>query len=273
MVIWNNYLIIAHYHQNGQLRSDLVNLIKLFHNDFKNIIVISTNLKNIEIKKIKKYATIITRENLGYDFYSYKVGIDYLKKKLKKKFYDKNKILLLPSSLLFLKPKKLLINFKKINDLENKVYGLTKSWEICEHLQSELFIFSSLLFNNKSFSNWWGKIKKIKSKQLIIYKYEIGFSNFLEKINIDRVPLFLKNIKNFPSSRVEFIKMKILNIFFKKQKIYKKNPMHFYWEDIYKKFGFIKIELIKYNPHNVNIKKLKNIFKNKKKIKEEALNN
>ena len=117
MVIWNNYLIIAHYHQNGQLRSDLVNLIKLFHNDFKNIIVISTNLKNIEIKKIKKYATIITRENLGYDFYSYKVGIDYLKKKLKKKFYDKNKILLLPSSLLFLKPKKLLINFRKINDL------------------------------------------------------------------------------------------------------------------------------------------------------------
>lgn len=275
MVLKDNYLVIAHYHKNGLLRTDLINLIKFFSKFFNQIIFVSTNLQFKEKKKINKYVKIITRENIGYDFYSYKVGINYLKKKLKKDFFNSKKLFLLPSSLLFINPKKLMMQFKKINKFENKVYGLTKSWEICEHLQSELFVFSTNLFKKKIFDSWWNKIKKIKSKQLIIYKYEIGFSNFLKKANIDRIPLFKDNIKHFPSTKTKLIKVKIMNIFLKKNKIYKKNPVHFYWKNINKKFGIIKIELIKSNPHKVDIKNFKNIFSGKKnlKLKKEALNN
>ncbi len=270
-----NYLIIAHYHRDGLIRKDLFNLIKFLSKSFVKIIFVSTNLKSSEKAKIIKYTKIITRENLGYDFYSYKVGIDYLKKKFKKNFFEKKKLFLLPSSLLYLNPKKLMTQFKKIKKFENKVFGLSKSWEICEHLQSELYVFSTSLFKNKSFANWWHKIKKIRSKQLVIYEYEIGFSNFLKKEKIERIPLFIDNIKNYPSTKLKLIKQRLKNVFLKKNKIYKKNPVHFYWKEIYQKFGFIKIELIKSNPHKVDINNFKNIFKGKKNLqyKLEALNN
>ena len=82
MLSYEKYLLIAHFHQNGLIRSDLVNLIKLFNKSFNQIIFVSTNLKNSEKKKIDKFAKIITRPNYGYDFYSWKVGLNYLKKKL-----------------------------------------------------------------------------------------------------------------------------------------------------------------------------------------------
>jgi hypothetical protein len=68
------------------------------------------------------------------------------------------------------------------------------------------------------------------------------------------------------------LKKRISNIFFKKNKIYKKNPTHFYWKEILKKFGIIKIDLIKKNSHKVNIKDLRNILGKKKylKVKTEA---
>jgi len=270
-----NYLIIAHYHREGLIRKDIVNLIKFLNKFFTQIIFVSTNLKSKEKAKINKYTKIITRENLGYDFYSYKVGINYLKNKFKKKFAEENRIVLLPSSLLYLNPKRLMSQFERIKKFDNRVFGLSKSWEICEHLQSELYVFSSSLFKNKSFKSWWSKIKKIKSKQQVIYEYEIGFSNFLKKEKIGRTPLFIDNVKNYPSTKIKLLKQKLKNVFLKKNKIYKKNPVHFYWREIYKKFGIIKIELIKANPHKVNIDDFKSIFKNKiyNKYRLEALKN
>ena len=89
------------------------------------------------------------------------------------------------------------------------------------------------------------------------------------------VALFRNNIDNYPSTIKKIIIKKIMNIFYRKNKIYKKNPTHFYWEKIYDNFGIIKIDLIKSNPHEVNIKKLNNYFTKKelKKFNQEAINN
>ena len=177
------YLIIAHYHKKGQIRSDIVNLIKLFSRSFEKIIFVSTNLNLSEKKKIKKLAIIITRPNYGYDFYSWRVGINYLKNKLGINLDKKRILFLLPSSLLYIKPSKLLKEFDKIKSFDNRVISLSKSWEICEHIQSDLLIFSLNLLKEKKILDWWNKIKKFKSRQVIIFKYELGFSNFLTRIS------------------------------------------------------------------------------------------
>jgi len=269
------FLIIAHYHREGKIRTDLIKLIKLFNKSFEKIVFISTNLKKNEKIKIQKYAKIITRPNYGYDFYSWKVGINFFKKKFINNF-GKNKILfLLPSSLLYVKPYKLLREFNRIKNFNNKVFSLTKSWEVCQHIQSDILIFALSLFEKKQFSDWWNKIKKFKSRQIIIFKYEIGFSKFLDNQNIKALPIFNENIKDYPFSIFKLFKSRILNIFFKIKKIHKKNPTHFYWNNIYQKYGLIKIELIKSNPHKVNIDKFNKIFNTKKntKLYLEAINN
>jgi len=81
----NKSLLIAHYHSKGKIREDLCNFIKKASKSFKKIILISTKLNKNEKKKIDKFALIICRPNYGYDFYSYKVGLEKLFKENKKK--------------------------------------------------------------------------------------------------------------------------------------------------------------------------------------------
>ena len=71
------------------------------------------------------------------------------------------------------------------------------------------------------------------------------------------------------------INLRIKNIVYKSKKIHKKNPCFFYWEEIFNKFGIIKIELIKTNPHKVDLKNLYKYFSNIEinKIKKLAINN
>ena len=90
----NKSLLIAHYHNKGKIREDLCNFIKKASKSFNKIIFISTKLNNNEKKKIDKFALIISRPNYGYDFYSYKVGLEKLFKENKKKM--KQYFLLVP---------------------------------------------------------------------------------------------------------------------------------------------------------------------------------
>jgi lipopolysaccharide biosynthesis protein len=269
----DKFMIIAHYHSSGSIRKDLIDLIRVFNKKFKEIIFVSTNLKKTEISKIKNISKIIIRKNEGYDFYSYKIGMDYLLKKYSN--LDNKSIFLTASSLFYIKPIKLLQKIDKIRNFDNKVIALSKSWEIKEHIQSDMFYFSTNLLRNNEFLNWWMNIKKYKSRQKIIENYEIPLLEFLKKNNLNVDTLFKKNIEEFPHKFIEKLSKKIHNIFFKKKKIYKKNPTHFYWQDIYKKFGLIKIDLIKTNPHDVDLEQLKNFFKKKDllEIKKQALSN
>ena len=61
----------------------------------------------------------------------------------------------------------------------------------------------------------------------------------------------------------------------KSKKIYKKNPTFFYWEDLFKQFGIIKVELIRDNPHNVSLENLNKYFSKKNiiQIQNEAKSN
>ena len=257
----NKNLLIAHYHKSGEIRDDLVNFIKESKKSFNKIIFISTKLKRIEHKKIYKYAKIISRPNYGYDFYSYKIGIKELFKN--KKIKEKS-IFFVASSIFFINPKKLIRIFNTTKNIDKKIFGLTKSWEIEEHLQTDIFSIPTSYFMNKKFYDWWKKIGKFKKRSTIIGKYELGFTKFLKRNNFNYDFWFKDNIHDYPDNYLKLIKKRIKTIFLKKIKIYKKNPTHFYWKSIFTKFGIIKIDLIKINPNKINMTNLKKILGKKK---------
>lgn len=267
-----NYLLIAHYHSSGKIRDDLKKFVIEANNFFKDIILISTKLDKLEIKKIKNFAKVIIRPNYGYDFYSYKIGIQEL---LSSKKITSGTIFFVASSLFFVNPKKLLNFFKRKKNLDKKICGLSKSWEIEEHLQTDIFSIPVNYFEKKKFLNWWKKIKKYKKRSTIIGKYEIGFSKFLIKNDIEYDCFFKENIKDYPNSLIKKLKNRISNIFFKVVKKHKKNPTHFYWQQILNKFGILKIDLIKFNPNRINLNDFNKIFKKKYLtiLKKESANN
>ena len=265
------YLIFAHYHSNGLLRNDILNFLSKSKKIFTKIIFISTNIKQKEFNKIPKKIKTIRRENFGYDFSSYKVGLDYLIKLHKVEL--KNSILyFVNSSILFIEPDKILKKISKLNINKNELWGISRSFEMTDHIQSYFFFFSSNLLDNKKIINWWKKIRPLKTHFKVMFKYELGLSKIMLKNHVNLRSIYKKNTYLKTNNIFKKIPQRFNEIFFKTPKYYKKDPTWYFWKDFYNLFGIVKIKLLKGDKKKFNLDKLYNLLK-KKKILIDALNN
>lgn len=268
----DNYLIFAHYHSSGLLRKDILKFLKIGKIFFKKIIFVSTKINRNQKIKDSKNIKLINRENIGYDFYSYKTGLNFLKKEFKDDIKNKN-IFFINSSILHTNPKKFFNVLKKIKIKDNELWGLSKSYELAEHIQTYFFFLSANLLYKKEIYNWWSKMKPLKKRQQIIDHYELGLSDLMKKNQIKLRSVFKKNINLKTNSFFKKIKQRFKEIFFKEPKYYKKNPTNYFWRHFYNHYGIVKIELIKNNYKKLNIKKLIILLKKKHNLYLEAINN
>ena len=133
----------------------------------------STHLDPSYTKIIGPYAKIITRPNLGYDFCSYKLGIESLQE-----IESLDRLLLLNSSFVTLDPEKLLANFLA-KPQGPALRGLTKSYDTAPHIQSFWLSFESqALIGSEVFKEWWANVIPLATKEEIIRNYEIGMSKW-----------------------------------------------------------------------------------------------
>lgn len=256
-------LIISHYHREGVIRSDTTKLIKILKKKFKEIIIVSTKLK----KKISlgSNVKIITKKNVGKDFHSFRSGFINLYKK--KNFENLSNIYFMNTSFVCLNFSKFMSNVvSKMESNNCDFVGVTKSFEINEHIQTYFFKISKNIFLKDFFIKWVNKIKPLKKRMDIVNKYEIGLSRFLISRGYSCNSIF-------PNKKRKKIVFRILNINFFKNRFEKGNPTAYLWKKIYKKFGIIKLDLIKNNPHNLNLSSFKKIFYKKEYIFQEILKN
>ena len=265
------YLIFAHYHTHGLLRKDIINFLSKSQKIFKKIIFISTKINLGEFKKLPKNIKIIKRKNIGYDFYSYKVVLNYLIKKSNKNFDNKD-LFFVNSSILFIKPDTILKKIKKIKIKNNEFWGISRSLELTDHIQSYFFFFSLNLFKNRNILNWWKDIKPLNFHYKIILKYELGLSKLMQRNNIKIKSIYKRNINLKAKNIFKKIIQRFNEIFYKTPKYYKKDPTNYFWDDFYKYYGIAKIRLIKDNDARYKLDKLYYILK-QKKILHDALNN
>lgn len=265
------FLIFAHYHSNGFIRKDIINFLNESKKHFVKIIFISTKINHKELKKIPKKIEVIKRKNIGYDFYSYKTGLDFLIKKYQKNIENKN-FYFANSSVLYVHPKKILDSIKRVNIKNNEFWGISRSLELTDHIQSYFFFFSSNLLKNKNIFNWWKTIKPLNVHHKIIHKYELGLSILMIKNNVKLNSVYMKNINLKTHNILKKISQRFDEIFLKIPKYYKKDPTHYFWSDFYRLFGIVKIRLVKDNNEKYDLKKLYEVLK-RKKILNDALNN
>ena len=271
MIKKNNYLIFVHYHSKGLIRKDILEFLNKSKKFFEKIIFVSTKINNSELKKITKRIKVIKRKNIGYDFYSYKIGWEYLSKNIKNDYNNKN-IFFANSSVLFVKPIKILNSIKKTKIKNNEFWGVSRSRELTDHIQSYFFFLSANLFRNRNISSWWKKIKPLNVHHKIILKYELGLSKLMLKNNIKLMSIYKKNINLKTKNILKKTAQRFNEIFLKTPKYYKKDPTNYFWKDFYKQFGIVKIRLIKDNDEKFNLKELYSILR-KKNLLDDALNN
>lgn len=244
-------IVIAHYDTEGQIKTDLLNFVNHMANSYDNIVFVSTHLSVAAKNQLNPTIHVIVRENTGYDFYSYKIGLDYLKE-------NKNilTVFLMNSSFCILDAEKLNSSFFAIDYSDIDLLGLTTSREIAYHAQSFLLRINNSLYTSSLFEVWWKKMKPLNNRDEVIKNYEIGMSQFF----IDNG--FIVNSLYQPSLKAQTLAIK------KKPNLHKKikdplslNPTHFYWEEVLDLYGIAKWELINTNPHQFNISHLQDKVK------------
>lgn len=270
-----NYLIFAHYHSEGKIRKDIFNFLRISNKFFDKIIFVTTKIRNEEANKIcKKFSKkikIIKRKNVGFDVCSFKRGWEFLYKKFNYNLENKN-LFFINSSILFINPNLIINIFKKTKIKSNEFYGISRSFEHTDHIQAYIYFFSGGLFNNKNILHWWKKIKPINIHWKVVLIYELGLSQLMIKNNVKLVNFYNKNIEMKTNNIFKKIQQRFKEIFFKTPKYYKKDPMNYFWMDFVKKFGIVKIRLIKENDKRYKLDQLYIILK-KKNLLKEAMNN
>lgn len=168
--------IFAHYDINGAVHEYVYFFIKSLIKAGCDIIFVSTseNLSDGEIDKLQNYCKlIIVRKNIGYDFGSWKTGISEIENI---EVYDN---LILTNDSIFGPLFDLKDIFRSMTSYD--FWGITESNAPKYHIQSYFMVFNSKLINSKYFNEFWYNYKYHSEYQVIVKKYEIGLSSFLQK--------------------------------------------------------------------------------------------
>lgn len=257
-----NVCVFSHYDTNNNVATYVLQYLKTLKSCACDIVFVSTSDKlcNSQIDKLLEHCeVVIIRHNIGYDFGSYKCGIDYVGD-----FKNYNKLILANDSvygpLYDLEP---LIAFGEKNDLD--VWGATDSYEISYHIQSYFLVYNNTVITSHSFKKFWNNVAYLSDdapdfKMKIIENYEIGGSSHFIAHGFKLGALCNNNVTTqyvtnnfFSPSLAKSGSHPHLN----KNINNTANPTHFYWDIIIEKFRFpfIKRELLMINPLNINIEK------------------
>lgn len=188
------------------------NFINKYKNKIKIYVINSGNISEYG-EKLKHDSEImfITRENKGWDTTAWKEIIF--------KYYQK----LSNYDLIILANNSCRYDFDLIKLCQQAsfydMFGLVRSREITEHLQTYFIIIHNHLFKTKDFQNYWKNIPEIRNRNDAIKYHELSFMKYFNDLgykigNYDNSGINVYGIQELDSDRnyyPEFVKKKILN--------------------------------------------------------------
>lgn len=209
----NNIAIFAHYDKDSIIDDYVIYYLKELKKICEKIIFVSDcNLPDIELAKLNELANFSFAKRHGeYDFGSYKIGFNIAKE---------NNLLPNADNLIFANDScygpfgSLGEIFTKMDRQDIDFWGLTtnenrffRTFIPCKesnnrHVQSYFVVLKNNVFTSDTFNNFINSIKKEKSKEDIILKYEIGLTNTLCKAGFkynayNNNPIYKINQDNF----------------------------------------------------------------------------
>lgn len=264
----NRAVVFAHYDIDNIIDQYVYIYLKELSKISNYIVFVSTaylTKKDIELLN-KICAKVIIRDNLGYDFMSYKIGLesfDYLE-------YDE--VIICNDSVYgpFYPLKNV---FHEMNNKQCDFWGMTLGEELSLHLQSYFLVCKKTVLLSSCFSDFWKDVKVLDNKRKIIETYEVGFSaklllqGFKLASYAEYKPTFMEKF-TLKLRRVTFYKIfnKLIS-FFDGRSVFQNslsvNSTHQYWKELLlvSKMPFLKVELLRDNPLNIDILDFEDVIK------------
>jgi lipopolysaccharide biosynthesis protein len=243
--------VIAHFHENGRVALNTHALVEEMAKFSKSIVFVSTNLNEFEANRLKKHAQVIQRENTGYDFWSYKLGIEQLGD-----ISQFDRIVVCNTSFISLDPSFLVQSFTGPID-QVGLRGLTRCGEMGEHIQSYWISFEgNQLLMAPKFIDWWNGMLPLNDRNENINQYEVGISRYFSSHGYSLTTLFQETANQLLIMLARAISRG--SVYFHLENTLQivpldlkyaldLNPTIFGWDFILDQLKILKVEQVKFN--------------------------
>jgi len=260
-------IIFVHYDRDNMVDDYVYYYLKELQKNASHFVFVSTaQLAEKDMENLSHNCDkVIIRENIGYDFMSYKMGLESFD------YQDYDEVVICNDSVYGpLYPLKHVFDDMHRNPCD--FWGITDNTDFSYHLQSYFLVFKKNVIQHNAFKDFWEQVKVLNNKDDIIKKYEVGLTTFLREnkfspavytnfqpTNIQKTSIFLKK---FTPSKIFTKLTAILSGKDKIKRIGKINTTHHFWKDLLLsgKVPFIKIELLRDNPMKIDINDFEQII-------------
>ena len=246
--------VFAHFDKNDKVDEYVYYYLNQLQKVTDIIIFVTvSDITSVDIQKLQKLnIEVIKRKNEGYDFYSYKVGLE----RLHLNIYDE---LILCNDSVYGPIFSIKDVFETMKQKECDFWGITASKSISYHMQSYFMVYRKNLLHSVDFFAFWNNVKVLENKVDIVKEYEVGSSVFFfEKDYVGKS--YIENVNYETAKKNNFIRLmkrllkapsKIINlILHPKRYLASLNQKHIntsliYWDRLLleEKMPFIKISL------------------------------
>ena len=168
-------VVMAHYDAFGSVAPHALRQMEAWQEVADRLLVVSTtDFTDPEaVTAIEKRAELLRRENYGYDFYSYKVGLDGAGD-----LGGYDNVVICNDS--YVGP---VIPWSRVFDgmRERAVdaWGLTETMRRTRHVQSYFYVFRPWVVRSQAFTGFWRAMQPISDRMQVIKRYELGLSTAL----------------------------------------------------------------------------------------------
>lgn len=252
--------IIAHYDPAGVVDPHVGYYLDALDGVCGRIVLVTTSrLASHALEYLaSKAITVIQRENVGYDFMSYRAGLRLLADDA----YDE---IIICNDSVYGPFRPLADLFAEMGKKSCDFWGITESREIHPHLQSYFLVFRRRVVESDAFGRFWRGVRPLSRKKEVIQRYEVGLTRTLAtegfrgasycRIQVDGWQMLGKLHRHLTPDSVLLRLRGLVRLF--KQAVSNRgvscNVTHWFWEELLTehRMPFLKIELLRDNPERL----------------------
>jgi lipopolysaccharide biosynthesis protein len=261
----NRAVVFAHYDMHDMVDPYVYFYLRQLRKISNTLVFVSTaKLDRMDLDELALTGCeVILRENTGYDFMSYKRGLESLQHAAFDEIVICNDSVYGP----FFDLQGI---FSRMSSQPCDFWGMTSNTDISYHLQSYFVVFKRKALDSNAFSAFWQSVTNLDTKEEIIRRYEVGMTRCLLESGLKAAT----SAEYSPSLSERFI---YLSKRFSKDKIFKKvqalakgenvipkiNATHSFWKELILqgRMPFLKVEPLRDNPMKVDIDDYQNVIK------------
>lgn len=166
--------VMAHYDVAGALRPHVRGQVEALAASVDKLVVCTTARLQDEARAwLSERAQLVERANYGYDFFSYKVGLDAAGD-----LEAFEEVVVCNDSYVFALDSYDPV-FAEMASRPCDFWGLTAAERLAPHIQSFFIAFRPWVVGSRTFRTFWDEMEPISKRRQVIHRYEVGMSRCL----------------------------------------------------------------------------------------------